>query len=169
MRYNVTVEIPYLKKMPYTLYAKGWLIEIPHFDENQDFAYFKFRGGTVFVLFYTFSGFRRAYIATCWQSEKDGEPIILPGINEKLCLIFTARGKKVDHLKRVLYILTEEQQDEYKAFSLPLIFWYRLGFLIQQSGAQRSDLEVLWQSFTKKKLKKLSKKERNLMRAKRIK
>jgi len=159
MRRSVSVEVPYLKQLPYTLYAKGSLIEIPFFDENENFAHFRFTPNTVFVLFYTFKTFRRAYIVSCWQNEKDGEPIILPGVNEKLCLIFTARGKKVDHLKRVLYILTEEQGNEHQVFTLPLLFWYRLGALIQQSGAARSDLAVLWESFTQKKLIKLSKKE----------
>ena len=112
MRYNVTVDVPYAKKLSYTLFAKGSLIETPHVDDNGDFVHFKFEGKTVFVLFYTFSGFRRAYIVTCWQDKKDGEAITLPGINEKLCLIFTARGRKVDDLKRVIYILTDEQDDD---------------------------------------------------------
>lgn len=160
MRYNVTVSVPYSKKLPYTLYAKGSLIDIPHVDNGADFVHFKFGGGTVFVLFYTFTAFRRAYIATCWESDKDGEAISLPGVNERLCLIFTARGRKIDDLKRVLYVLTDEQGDEHKVFSLPLIFWYRLAALIQQSGAARSDVAVLWENFTKKKLKKLSKKDK---------
>lgn len=152
MRYNVTVDIPYRKKLPYTLYAKGSLIGIPYFDKNEDFVHFKFEGGTVFILFYTFKKFRRAYIATGWESGGDGEAVTLPGTNEKLCLVFSARGKKIDILKRVLYILTEEQNDSYSAFSLPLIFWYRIAGLIQHCGASRSDLEILWENFTGKKL-----------------
>lgn len=169
MRYNVTVSVPYSKKMPYTLYAKGSQIAIPNVDKNTDFVHFKFGGGTVFVLFYTFDGFRRAYVATNWQDEKDGEAVNLPGVNEKLCLIYTARGRKVDDLKRVIYILTDEQNDEHKVFSLPLIFWYRLSALIQHSRAARSDIAYLWEQFTKKKLLKLSKKERNSIRARKIK
>ncbi|MBQ3670158.1 MAG: hypothetical protein IJR39_07115 [Treponema sp.] len=169
MRYNVTVTVPYAKRLPYTLFAKGSLSDIPHVDDGADFVHFKFGGGTVFVLFYTFTGFRRAYIVTGWQNEKDGEAIILPGVNEKLCLIFIAQGRKIDDLKRVLYILTDEQNDEHKVFSLPLIFWYRLSALIQQSEAHRSDIALLWEKFTKKKLLQLTKKERNAIRAKRIK
>ena len=164
MRYNVTVTIPYMKKLSYTLFAKGSLIEIPHVDDNGEFVHFKFAGKTVFALFYTFKGFRRAYIVTCWQDKKDGEPITLPGINEKLCLIFTARGRKVDELKRVIYILTDEQDDEHKVVSLPLIFWYRLSSLIQQSGASRTDIALLWESFTKKKLLRLTKNDRKKKR-----
>lgn len=149
MRYNVTVDVPYGKKLPYTLFAKGSLIEVPHVDKGGDFAHFKFGGGTVFTLFYTFENFRRAYIATCYEDEKDGEAVALPGVNEKLCLVFTARGRKVDHLKRCVHILTEK--DEHKVFSLPLAFWYKLSSLIQFSGAHRSDVLRLYDMFTKKK------------------
>lgn len=159
MRYNVKVDVPYLKKLPYTLYAKGLLIDIPQFDKDESFCHFKFLGDTVFVLFYTFNDFRRAYIVTSWQNEKDGEPIVLPGVDQKLCLIYTARGRKIDNLKRVIYILTEEQGDENKVFKLPLIFWYKLAAIIQHNGALRSDISILWEQFTKKKLIKLSKKE----------
>ena len=184
MRYNVTVTIPFLsaEKSPrefsprkrgtlptYTLFAKGSLIAVPNVDDGADFVHFKFGGGTVFTLFYTFTGFRRAYIVTGWQNEKDGEAISLPGVNEKLCLIFTARGRKIDDLKRVLHILTDEQKDEHKVFSLPLVFWYRLSALIQRGEAHRSDIALLWEKFTKKELLKLTKKERNAIRAKRLK
>ena len=170
MRYSVTVDVPYLKKLPYTIFSKGSVIEIPHIDKNQDYVHFKYAGGTVFVVFYTFKKpapqkeYRRAYIVTCWESETDGESITLPGIDEKLCLIYMARGRKVDDLRRVLYVLTEEQGDEHKVFKLPLLFWYRLGALIQQSGAARSDVTVLWERFTHKKLLKLSKKESQKLR-----
>lgn len=56
--------------------------------------HFKYAGGSVLALFYTFERFRRAYIVTGWESEKDGEAVALPGIDERLCLIFTARGGK---------------------------------------------------------------------------
>ena len=148
MRYNITVNVPYSKKMPYTLYAKGFLLEIPHIDKNGDFVHFKYGGGSVIILFYTFEQFRRAYIVTCWESEKDGEGIFLPGINEKLCLIFTARGRKVDHLKRSIWLLTQE--DEYKVFKMPLIFWYRLSYLIQFEQAKKSDVMYLYEKFSRK-------------------
>jgi len=167
MRYNVTVDVPYQNQLPYSLFAKGSLIDIPHIDKDGKYVHFKFRGGTVFVLFYTFKSFRRAYVVTGFQNENDGEAINLPGVSEKLCLIFTAGGRKIDELKRVLYILTEEQNDEHKAFSLPLIFWYRLSALIQQKKALRSDIGLLWERFTKKKLVALSKKEKAAIRVRR--
>lgn len=161
MRRAVTVSVPYSRKLPYTLYAKGSLTAVPHVDDGADFVHFTFGCGTVFVLFYTFAGFRRAYIAACWESSRDGEGIMLPGVSERLCLIFTARGRKIDDLKRVLYILADEQGGGHKVFSLPLLFWYRLAALIQHSGAARSDVAVLWEQFTGRRLKKLPKKGRS--------
>lgn len=147
MRYNITVDIPYGKKLPYTLYSKGFLIDIPHVDEDSGFVHFKYAGGSVIVLFYTFERFRRAYIATGWESDRDGEPVILPGIYERLCLIFTAKGHKVDHLKRCLWLLTMEDKDA--VFRLPLLFWYRLAALIQFSGAKKSDVLYLYGQFSR--------------------
>ncbi len=151
VRYNVTVDIPYEKKLPYTLFAKGYLIETPHIDSNKDFAHFKFLGGSIIILFYTFEQFRRAYIVTGRDEKKDKEYIILPGITEKLYLIFTARGRKVDHLKRCIYLLTRE--DEHAIFKFPLLFWYRLTGLIQFSGAKKSDVLHLYKQFAKTKRK----------------
>lgn len=152
MRYNVTVDVPYARKMPYTLFAKGSLSDIPHVDDGADFVHFKFSGGTVFVLFYTFADFRRAYIVTGFQDERDGEAVTLPGITEPLCLIFTARGRKIDHLKRCVYLLTK--YDEHTVFSLPLSFWYKLAALIQFHGAKKSDVLLLYESFTQKQGRK---------------
>lgn len=160
MKRCINVEVPYLKQLPYTLYAKGSVTEIPSFDKNQEYCHFKFTAGTVIVLFYTFKGFRRAYVVTCYDIDKTVESITLPGVEEKLQLLYTAKGRKIDELKRVLYILTDEQGDEHKVFKLPLIFWYRLAALIQQSGAARSDIAVLWECFTGKRLIQLSKTEK---------
>lgn len=30
-----------------------------------------------------------------WESETDGEPILLPGVDEKLALVFSTNGNKV--------------------------------------------------------------------------
>lgn len=145
MRYNVTVDIPYTEKTAYTLYAYGCKISAPIKDEDEKYIHFKFLGGTVFCLFYTFSRFRRAYIVTCWENEKDGQAITLPSVNEKLCLIFTARGRKIDHLKRCLYLLTRENENA--VYSLPLIFWYKLAGLIQYSEAKKSDVMTLFDKY----------------------
>jgi hypothetical protein len=171
MRHNVTVDVPYSKNLPYTLFSKGSQIELPSVDKTKEFVHFKYGGGTVFALFYTFTTVgrkrvRRAYVATGWNDEKDGEPSSLPGVEEPLYILFKARGREVDRLKRVLYVLVDEQDDEHKAFKLPLLFWHRLCALIRQSQAARSDVRILWEHFAKKKLLRLTKKERMARRAK---
>ena len=151
MRYNVIVSVPFKKQLPYTLYAEGFKTDI-HLSEDSDYAHFKFQGGTVFALFYTFRNFRRAYLATCWENEQDGEAVRLPGVNQKLCILFSGRGKKVDHLKRALYLLTEKAEE--KIYAFPLLFWYKVAGLISYSGAKKTDLMILYSQFNKKRKRK---------------
>mgnify|MGYP006056342529 FL=1 len=128
MRYNITVHVPQTLKVSYTLFAKGYNIEIPQLSEDETEFTFKFLGGTVFVLFYNFGRFKKAYVVTGWQDERDGEPISLPGVDGKLCLLFAVRGKRYHILDKIIKQLTKD--DEYAAFQLPLGFWYKLGVLI---------------------------------------
>ena len=152
MSYDVTVSVPYAKKLPYTLFAKGVQLQVPSVEAGAAFVHFQFLGGTVFVLFYTFKGFRRAYVATCWQNEADGEAVTLPGVDRPCLLLFTARGRKIDHLKRCLYLLTQEEP--YRVFSLPLLFWYQLAALIQFDDASKSDVLHLYGQFKRKKIRR---------------
>lgn len=128
MRGNLYVKIPNKKELSYTLFAQGVKIDIPKEAENSDFFTFKFLGGTAVALFYTFAEFRRAYIVTGWESSKDGEKIFLPGINAPLCLIFKAKGRKIDDLKRFLHWATKN--GEFSVFELPLDFWQKLSVLL---------------------------------------
>ena len=143
MRYNVTVDIPYEKILPYTLYAQGYISDMKK-DENEDFVHIKFLGGTVFILFYTFEKFRRAYVVT-GHNPGDLNSITLPGINSKLYMIYCAKGRKIDHLKRVLFLLT--QDDEYLVYQLPLEFWFKLCFNIQFFSGYKSDVIQLFNQF----------------------
>lgn len=145
-RYNVTVSVPYKKKMPYTLFAGGVKTSVQT-DKNEDFLLIKFLGGTVFYLLYTFRDFRRGYLVTGWKNEDDGDAVALPGVNEKLCVILEAKGRKVDHLKRSIYLLTKQNED--KVFRFPLVFWYKTAALIEYSGAKKSDLMFLYNKFNK--------------------
>ena len=71
MRYNITVHVPQTLEVSYTLFAKGYNIEIPQLSEDETEFTFKFLGGTVFVLFYNFGRFKKAYVVTGWQDERD--------------------------------------------------------------------------------------------------
>lgn len=140
-RYNLTVSVPYAKKMPYRLFAQGSLVDVPHVDEGADFVHFKFEGGTVVALFYTFEKFRRAYLVTGWKDDKDGSQVFLPSIEDPLYVILSAKGRKVDHLKRALYIL--DKDDTRKIFRYPISFWTKLSFLINHTGTLKSDILLL--------------------------
>lgn len=147
---HITVTVPYGKKIAYTLFVNGSPVDIPHIEKNGDYVSFKFKKKDIFVLFYTFVDFRRAYIVTGYNS-KLKTSISLPGINEKLSLLYVAKGRKIDHLKRAIYLLT--QNDKYKIYYFPAIFWYKLAGLIQFCGAKKSDVLYLYEQFqnTKKR------------------
>ena len=130
-RQPVYVHVPLTDNVSYSLFAQGLLIEIPQENQQNDSLVFKFLGGSVFCLFYTFANFRRAYIATAWLNEDDGDPIQLPGIEIPLYVIFKAKGRKIDDLKHALHILT--QKDQYAPFRLKIEFWERLAAMIEYS------------------------------------
>lgn len=139
------VDIPYSKTLSYKLFSQGCTFGVPHVDNN-GFVNFTYPPKTVIVLFYTFKDFRRAYIVT---EDKNNitELSSLPGVREPIKIIYIAKGRKVDHLKRCLFLLT--QRDKYEIFKFPLIFWYKLSSLIQFSGAKNSDITILYNQFKK--------------------
>lgn len=147
MRYsNIIVDVPYNKKLPYTLFAQGLMSCPPLTDSDGAFMHFEFVGKAVLVLFYTFESFRRAYIVAVWQPCKLS-PIALPGIGCKLFVLFEARGHKIDHLKRCLFLLTDSNTGG--VFMFPHLFWYRLAGLIQFHGAPKSEVMTLYNHFIK--------------------
>ena len=141
---HIIVNVPYGKKIAYTLFVNGSTVEIPHVEKDGDFVSFKFNKKDIFVLFYTFADFRRAYIVTGYKKKLEAG-ITLPGINEKLSLLYVAKGRKIDHLKRSIFLLT--QKDKYKIYYFPAIFWFKLAGLIQFNGAKKSDVLYLYEQF----------------------
>lgn len=147
-RQSVYVNVPITDKVSYSLFAQGLLSEIPVENMEKDCLIFKFSGGSVFCLFYTFANFRRAYIATAYLNEDDGEAIRLPGIDIPLYVIFKAKGKKIDELKHVLYILTKE--DHYAPFRLKIEFWEKLAVMIEYHGSYREEVIFLYNKYAAK-------------------
>lgn len=141
MRANISVKIPCNAASAYTLYAHGYKIEVPYLDEKEEYYHFTFQHGTVLVLFYHFTDFRRAFVVTTWDDKMQVDGIMLPGVNEKLCLIYEAKGRRFDILKRTIYNLTKD--DEFSIFKYDLSFWYRLCFLIQSCQGKSSDIKLL--------------------------
>ena len=147
-RQSVYVNVPIADKMSYSLFAQGLLSEIPVENKEKDSLVFKFSGGSVFCLFYTFANFRRAYIVTAYLDENDGEAVTLPGIEIPLYVIFKAKGRKIDDLKHVLYILTKE--DHYAPFRLKIEFWEKLAAMIEYHGSYREEVIFLYNKYAAK-------------------
>lgn len=148
MRHNVLVNVPTKDTVSYTLFAQGLLLDIPKDNEQKDSVEFKFLGGSVFALFYTFANFRRAYLATEWQNKGDGEPFYLPGIDVPLYVLFKAKGRKIDELKHALHIMTKE--DHYAPFRLSIEFWKKLAAQIEFYGSNKEDIFWLYNKYAKK-------------------
>lgn len=148
VRNNVYVSVPIARDVTYSLFAQGLPIDIPHDSDNGENVIFTFKGGTVFSLFYTFANFRRAYLATAWQNDKDGDPTYLPGIDVPLYVILKAKGRKVDELKHALHILTKEKH--FAPYKLPIEFWQKLSNLIEYKGSHKEEVFFLYNKYAKK-------------------
>ena len=144
MKKTVTVAVPYARRLSYTLFSQGATVGIPRVDAGADFVRFTYFADSVFVLFYTFPRFRRAYVVTARRAASANQ-LTLPGVEAPLSVLFTARGRKIDHLKRALFLLQEA--DGYKHYLLPPLFWYRLSGLVQHAGAKKSDILLLYRQF----------------------
>lgn len=146
MRSNLTVRVPQNQNTSYSLFVKGLVIEKPKCLEDDSEVIFTFKGGTAVVLFYYFEGFNRAYIVTGWESEKDGEKCNLPGVDEDLCILYTAFASKIRVLER--FIKQFSKEDEYALFRLPLLFWYRFSTLLQCKRGKLSYITNLVNRFS---------------------
>ena len=145
MRQNLTFHVPQNNNVSYSLFTRGLKIAAPTFDEKENEWIFTFLGGSTVVLFYYFENFSRVYVVTAWESEKDGEKYKLPGVEQDLCVLYTGLGHKISGLERILKHLTKN--DEYAPFRLPLLFWYRLGTLIQCRKSRFSYVDNLYHKF----------------------
>jgi len=141
MRQCLTVHIPQNQDVSYSLYALGLKIAVPVLSNNQGEYIFKFTGGTPVVLFYTFQNIKWAFVVTAWQDERDGEPVTLPGVDGKLCLIASFKGNRIRFLDELLKQLIA--QDEHYIFTQPLLFWYRLATVIQYARTKQTSIETL--------------------------
>ena len=141
MRQCLTVHIPQNQDVSYSLYAYGSKIAVPVLSDNQGEYIFKFTGGTPVVLFYTFQNIKRAFIVTSLQDERDGDPVTLPGVDGKLCLIASFKGYRIRLLDELLKQLIA--QDEHYIFTQPILFWYRLASVIQYAKTKQTAIETL--------------------------
>lgn len=76
-----------------------------------------------------------------WESETDGEPILLPGVDEKLALVFSTNGNKVKKLDGIIKKLTKSVSNG--IFLFPALFWYHLASVIQYAKTKQNAIETL--------------------------
>jgi hypothetical protein len=114
--------IPQKDTAPFTLYVNGFLTGYPAFVEGRGY-YVNVRGPA--ALFYTYRKHRQAYFVLEGGSGPQSD---LPDILTPVRIIFRAKGRKVDLLKRLMYICRKEFGD--RAFTFGDEFWMRATALI---------------------------------------
>ena len=154
----IYVDIPYNEKKSYSLYARGMTIDKPVLALDESIITFKYPARTVFFLFYEFFTAgefktRRAYIVS-GDLTAPGTAVSLPGISQKVKIIYCARGKKVDLIERALNLITKE--DEYAAFRFSKEFFFQLAAIIKFWEAKRFDIIRLYNRYKPEEVRKLT-------------
>ena len=80
-----------------------------------------------------------------WESETDGEPILLPGVDEKLALVFSTNGNKVKKLDGIIKKLTKSVSNG--IFLFPA---YRLTSIIQFKNSKPTLVNGLYNLYPEK-------------------
>lgn len=93
-----------LNKEEYSLYVSGFLVG-KYYDEKKG-TLLQIKDNTFSILFFTYSNYRRAYIVCDSFTNLKEYPYLegkLPLIKEKLKVLYTAEGRKIDLLKFICY------------------------------------------------------------------
>ena len=106
MRQDLLVFVPQeggnSPSVSYSMYACGVKKEKPVYSADGKSFVFKFDGNSVAVLFYYFSGFKRAYVVTGWNSGSGELKSVLPGVEGDLFVLFSATGRDFWSLEYVI-------------------------------------------------------------------
>jgi hypothetical protein len=136
----LSVHIP--KDSFFTLYAKGKIEYKQTVDELGTFI--RFDG--VVVLFYKYPHHRRAYIVRNSEELRNYPSLTLPNVKQQVGIIYRAKGRRVDILRRVWWNL--EQLNGSKVYTYDTLFWQKAGCLMDnfhglQSAADKGNLMLL--------------------------
>jgi hypothetical protein len=136
----LNVHIP--KDSFFTLYAKGKIEYKQTVDDLGTFI--RFDG--VAILFYQYPHHRRAYIVRNIEELRNYPAITLPNVKQHVGVIYRAKGRRVDILRRVWWNL--EQINGKKVYTYDTFFWQRVGCLLDnfhrlKSAADKGNLMVL--------------------------
>jgi hypothetical protein len=148
MKQSLIVHVPQTENVSYTLYAVGIKVDKPVLSSDESEYIFTFLPGTPVVLFYCFGKMKKAFVVRGWESETDGEPILLPGVDEKLALVFSTNGNKVKKLDGIIKKLTKS--DPNGIFLFPALFWYRLTSIIQFRNSKSTLVNGLYNLYAEK-------------------
>ena len=144
----VTVSIPNEKK-GLSLFAHGGAA---HGETLPDATVFTFDDKSPVILFYTFPSMRRAYII---YGKETGCKRMLPLVTPAVTVLYTATGRRIDVLKRMLFLLDNLTYGAY--FGFDALFYRELGLLLDQNKMSKRTLITLlekygyWYAETKKK------------------
>lgn len=141
----INVKVPNTIELAYTLYANGMNLTKPILDIAGEFYTLSYPSDSVMVLFYTFREFRRCCVVTGWNEGLGLEPVCLPGVDGKLSLLYETRGRKLDDMKRILFLLTRE--NKYEIYRFSYLFWFHLIALIECSGGKKWEVKKLYRDY----------------------
>ena len=126
MQERLQVTIPD-KNSFYSLYSDGLLSRKTYFAESRS-TVIEYAPGSVVALYYTYPARREACLARFCP---EGPQAALPGLSQKVRLLFSVGASRVDKLKRAIGFL---QANCGGAFSFDDGFYIRLCFILRQRG-----------------------------------
>ena len=134
----ITVSIPSEKK-GLSLFAHGGAA---HVETLPDATVFTFDDKSPVILFYTFPSMRRAYII---YGKETGCKRILPLVRPAVTVLYTATGRRIDVLKRMLFLLDNLTYGAY--FGFDALFYRELGLLLDQKKMGKRTLITLLEKY----------------------
>ncbi len=136
----VTVFIPQKKKDSiYSAYIHGKVVN--KYYEKDVGSLFRIEGTA--VIFYTYSNYRRAYIFTEKEMNRDKLPLLegnIPLVKQKIQLIYSAEGRRFDSLKFFIYRTHKEYGEE--IFNYSMDFWLRVAALLDNYNPSRRNTKA---------------------------
>jgi hypothetical protein len=90
----------------------------------------------VCALFYKYPHCRRAYIVRGIDELHGYAAVCLPNVQERTGILFRARGRQIDLLRKALYFLIKT--DGLSVYTYETLFWQRVVCLIEMCGGRYS-------------------------------
>ena len=121
---SLNVHIPKPDAERFNLYAKGFIINKITFPEQGTFISFD----GVVILFYSYPRHRRAYIVRPAEELKYHQVVKLPNVKKPVGVLYEARGRRIDILRKVYYHLEKIIGTDVYLYNT--LFWQKIGCLL---------------------------------------